>query len=148
MKPIVLTALFLALAIQAHASPRLDIHALERAAGLPPGIMTAVWKRECSMRIICPRGKHKEWGRFQIKEIRARDAGCLPGWRGEGSALCAARILSQELKYCGSVPGALTRYNRPANGCRPSHYGTEVYRTLLNMWMQESRNREIKLAMK
>lgn len=131
MKPIILT-LFLVLSVQVQASPKLeflmDLYVIERANGLPPGMMEAVWAQECSLRVDCPRGKHLEWGPFQIKEIRARSAGCLPGWKLRlGNAVCAVRILAQELQRCGTITGAFSRYHRPADGCRkPKAYAMRV----------------------
>ncbi len=152
MKPLILAALFLGLPLRVQASPKLeflmDLYVIERASGLPPGVMEALWAQECSMRVNCPRGGHGEWGPFQIKEIRADSAGCMPGWKWDrGNPLCAARILSQEMRHCRTITGAFSRYHRPADGCwKPKAYAMRVYGRLLKIWIQMERNLGIQLA--
>lgn len=108
--------------------------------GLPPRLMDALHQRECSRRVVCPMGAHREWGPFQVRTITAIEAGCTSyqWWIMPGNADCAARVLIMKGARPGKYLRALAGYNgcpkpkgvkRP---CRSNWYAHRVY----HMWLR------------
>lgn len=103
--------------------------------GIPPALHDALHNKECSRRVICPRGLHGEWGPFQVRVVTAIEAGCATyrWWIMPGNADCAARVLILKGAKPGRYRRALARYNGCSLPCwKGNWYGDEVY----NAWLR------------
>jgi len=135
-----LTIFFLALGHEADPAiwvpqppPAVLLAKVAMAHDLPEALLQAIWARECSSRVVCPRGLKGEWGPFQIMPTTAKDIKCWGRWWDdfEDNARCAAQVLLAKGAKRGRYLRALSRYNGCHLPCRSNHYGFDVYNDYL-----------------
>ena len=115
-------------------------------ARIPFLILIGAWDGESSLaavQVTCDQGA--SFGPFCVKEISARQHGCLGDWRqGRGNVACAARILARGYRICRTWRGAFTYYQWPEylreHGCKwTSEHGERVYGLMLKRQVEARR---------
>ncbi len=123
--------------------PAVALATVAKATHLPLALLQAVWAKECSSQVACPRGAKGEWGPFQIMLPTAKEAGCWGRWWDdfEANARCAATVLKVKGAKGGRYLRALSRYNGCPLPCRPNHYGFDVFDDYLRRTFKAAKQR-------